>query len=137
MPPQSLSCLRCKSVALIEVGSGSSQAAFFECPSCQRQYALEPGKSLTFRWLHPITLALYPVQFDEFPVSRSGWVANLLIQQRSTDELALAVREFRLELEDPTQRIRDTLDCRAAEGDLRQFLLSVTEAIEDYLRRKP
>jgi len=133
-----LRCLRCKTVLLSEAGPPNPRIAFFECPSCQRRYALRPGKALTFRWLHPISLALYPVQFDESPSGRAAEVAALLIRDRPVAELRLSLREIRLELEEPTQQVRDILDCRASEGELREFLRLVAEGVEASLAgRRP
>jgi hypothetical protein len=133
-----LRCLRCKTVPLTEAGPSDPQIAFFECPSCGRHYALKPGKQLTFRWLHPISLALYPVQFDESPAERAAEVAASLAQDRSEELLALFAREMRLELEEPTQQVRDMLDCRASEEEVRNFLRSVAEEIEALLAyRRP
>lgn len=124
-----IQCLRCKTVPLTVLEASDSQIAFFECPDCRRHYALQPGKQLTFRWLHPISLALYAVQFDESPAGREEEVARSLIRGRPAEHLELIVREIRLELHEPTQQVRDILDCRASESELRTFLRSVADNI--------
>ena len=78
-----LRCLRCKTVPLTEAGPSDPRIAFFECPSCRRQYALRPGKQLTFRWLHPISLALYagPVRRVACPAGLRRWPPLLVRDQ--------------------------------------------------------
>ena len=126
-------CLRCKTVPLTEAGPSDPRVAFFACPSCGRHYALQTGKQLTFRWLHPISLALYPVQFDESPSGRAAEVATLLVREQPAEQLELFARETRLELEEPTQQVRDILECRASEGELRAFLGSVAAQVEEFM----
>jgi hypothetical protein len=123
-------CLRCQTVKLNEVGPVTPEMTFFECPSCGRHYALKPGKRLTFRWMHPISLVLYVTQFDETPVGRAKEVAASFIKDRPAEQLALIAREIRLELEEPTQQVRDILDCPAPEAELREFLRLVVEEFE-------
>jgi hypothetical protein len=126
-------CLLCKAVPLSEVGPFDPRVAFFECPRCRRQYALRPGQPLTFRWLHPVSLALYPVQFDESPSGRAAEVAAALVRGRPAEQSELFAREIRLELDEPTLPIGAFLECRASEGELRAFLGSVAREIEALL----
>jgi hypothetical protein len=42
-------------------------------------------------------------------------------------------REIRLELDEPTQPVRDILGCRASEGELREFLRAVAGHVEAFL----
>jgi hypothetical protein len=128
-----LRCLRCKTVPLTEAAQSDLRLAFFECPSCRRQYALQPGKQLTFRWVHPISLALYGVQFDESPCGCEAEVVASLVRDSSAEQLEFFTREIRLELEEPTQQVRDIVDCRASEGDLRAFLGAVVGEVEAFL----
>jgi hypothetical protein len=126
-------CLRCKKAPLTEVGTFDPRIKFFECPICRRHYALKPGRQLTFRWLHPISLALYGVQSDESPSARAHEAVDAFTKDRSAEQLQLFVREIMLELEEPTQQVRDILDCRASEGELREFLRSFAEGVEAFL----
>lgn len=128
-----LRCLRCKTVPLAETGPADPRVAFFECPTCGRQYARQPGGALTFRWLHPISIVLYPVLFDEAPVGRAAEVAAAIVRNQPTDQLAALAREIRLELAEPTQPVRDILDSRSSEDDLREFLRLVAEQVEAFL----
>ena len=128
-----LRCLRCKTVPVAEARPPGPRIAFFECPRCRRQYALRPGKRLTFRWPHPISLPLYAVQFDESPAGRAAEAAASLVRHRPAEELASFAREIRLELDEPTQPVRDILDCRASEAELRAFLGAVAGEVEAIL----
>jgi hypothetical protein len=126
-------CLRCKTVTLAEVERLEGQITFFECPVCRRHYAQAPGKPLTFRWLNPISIVLYNVIFDHTPTKCAADIAAKFIQQRTPHQLGLIVKEIRLELEDPTQQVRDILDCEAPERELREFLRLFLLPVEQYL----
>lgn len=124
-----LHCLRCKTTALQE-DDHYPEIRFFLCPRCGRRYALEPGRQLTFRWLHPVTLALQAVIFDAEPVPRAPEIAQKFAAQKSRAQLDEIVKEIRLELDDPTQQVRDSLDCRASEEKLRLYLASFCECLD-------
>jgi len=117
-----LSCLRCAGGPLNPVGDAHTEVAFFECARCGRQYALGAGKDLTFRWGHPISRALYPVMFSTSPQAEAGRAVDATLRARTPNERAAIIAEIRLELDHPTQRVTDILDCRAGEDDLREFL---------------
>jgi hypothetical protein len=129
-------CLRCKTIALTELGPADLEIRVFECPSCQRHYALRPGKQLTFRWLHPISLPLYAVIFYPAPVSRAVSVATMFVRQMPPDQLQQMIDEIRLELADPTQQIQDILDCRASEQELRDYLRVFADNLERLLSER-
>jgi hypothetical protein len=63
-------------------------------------------------------------------------VAAALVRDRPAAQLQLSAREIRLELEAPTQQVRDILDCRASEGELRAFLGAVAGEVEAFLARQ-
>ncbi len=129
-------CVRCK-LPLTESGPSYPGIAFFDCLACGRQYALKPGKGLTFRWLHPISLALYGIQCDEFPSRRVEEIIASFISWYPIEQLRSWAREIALELEEPSQRVRDILDCRAPEGELRDFLRRFVAGIETMESRRP
>jgi hypothetical protein len=118
---------------LVEVEPLSGDVAFFKCPKCQRDFTLKPGKALTFRWPHPISLPIYAIQFDDSLSGRATDVVTQLIHQQSRSWLELFVQEIRLELAEPTQLVGDIIDCRLTESDLRDFLRQVMEQIERHL----
>jgi len=115
-------CLRCDHVVLIGVESAAGGVQFFMCPRCARNYALLPGKSLTYRWGHPISLALYPMIFNRAPADVSPARIDALLAKTDFRDLAAALVEIRLELASPTQEVKDILDCVAPEAELRKYL---------------
>jgi hypothetical protein len=121
-------CLRCKSVSLNDLPSPEG-IQFFECPKCHRQFAMQPGRAMTFRWLHPISLALYPVIFDTDPAARAATVAEELSKSQTSEWLSSLINEIDLELADPTQDLSVMLDCRASDARLRDFLRGVAERL--------
>lgn len=126
----SLLCLRCKTTALIPLAS-PDEISFYECPQCRRQFARKPGHALHFRWMQPISVALYPVIFEQNPEQGCEQVADTLAEQKSTEWIRLLIQEIRLELADPTQQVRDILDCRATEEDLRAYLRCLAEQLSE------
>ena len=121
-------CLRCKSVSLNELPSPEG-IQFFECPECHRQFAMQPGRSMTFRWLHPISVALYSVIFDTDPAPRATAVAEELSKSQTSEWLSSLVSEIDLELADPTQDLSVMVDCRASDAKLRDFLGGVAKRL--------
>ena len=115
-------CLRCPGVELRCLPESTKDIMFFECPSCQRQYAQRLGSSLTYRWGHPVTLPLYMVLFVEEPWSSAQATAEDFLKDRSRDQLAHMIEEIELELQHPTQNVRGILDNHASEEKCRKFL---------------
>lgn len=122
-------CLRCKTTELI-VSASPSGISFFECPNCHRNFARKSGGALCFRWLHPISLVLYPVIFEANPARDCERVAEMFAKQESSERIKLIVQEIKLELDDPTQQVRDILECHASEDDLRKYLRCVADRLD-------
>jgi transposase-like protein len=122
-------CLRCKTSELTALPSPSS-VSFFECPKCRRSFARKSGGELCFRWLHPISLVLYPVIFEANPIQDCERVVEMFAKQESSERIKLIVQEIKLELDDPTQQVSDILECVASEGDLRKYLRCVADRLE-------
>jgi hypothetical protein len=122
-------CLRCKTSELTAVASPSG-ISFFECPKCHRNFARKPGGALCFRWPHPIGLILYSVIFADDPGQDCERVADLFAKQQSSERIKLIVQEIKLELDDPTQQVRDILECNASEDDLRKYLRCVADRLD-------
>ena len=122
-------CPRCKTVLLAETDRAEN-IRFFLCSNCSRRYALTAGKALTLRWREAVTLPLHEVYGSDAPVEQAARKAQKFVSHRSPEDLDWIVREIRLELDDPTQQVRDTLDCKASEVDLRQYLFSFCEHVE-------
>ena len=122
-------CLRCKTIKLEPLSSPDS-ISFFECPNCHRHFARKPGGSLTFRWLHPISLFLYPVIFEPDPVRYwNELTVSGLTEQESPERTKALIEEITLELDDPTQQVRDILGCCASEAELRKYLRCVVDSL--------
>ena len=115
-------CLRCPGVELVPGRGSSPEIDFFDCPACHRNYARKPGQSLTYRWLHPVSLPLYSVLFDSNPLSRASHIADLFIQQQSRPRLRQMIAEIEEELTRPTQQVREILDNPQTEGQCREYL---------------
>ena len=125
-------CLRCSGVELTRLPESSEEITFFECPSCHRHYARSPGHSLTYRWLHPVSLALYCILFNREPLSATPFVAKELMRGRSRDASLKMIEEIELELQRPTQNVREILDNPQSEEECREFL----QAVVTYIRAK-
>jgi hypothetical protein len=117
-------CLRCLHSALKPTDSPPGLQCWV-CPTCARAYTKKPGTPLTFRWGHPISLALYPVIFDPDPAPRAADVARRLAGQWTAEEAAQVVAEITLELEAPTQPVRSIVDNVASEEACRAYLRSL------------
>ena len=122
-------CLRCGAAPLRRLPESTPEMDFLECPSCLRHYASRDGGALTFRWGHPVSLALYGVIFEPQPIDFAPHVAEHLARKRSPQQLAAFAREISLELETPTQVVRDILQSRASEAACRAFLRALVERL--------
>ena len=120
-------CLRCQTVELTILPESNDQIAFYECPSCRRHFARRPCRALCDGWLSPISLVLYGIQFELNP--RAGYlrVAQTFLRERSREEIAGMIEEIERELKEPTQNVRDILDLRHGEKELRSFLRLVVD----------
>jgi len=123
-------CLRCSDVELTRLPESSEEITFFECPSCHRHYAQSPGQSLTYRWSHPVSLALYCILFNREPLSAAPFVAKELMRGRSRDASLKMIEEIELELQRPTQNVSEILDNPQSEEECREFL----QAVVTYIR---
>ena len=126
-------CLRCDGVELVPSGPFGHEIQFFDCPACHRRYARKPGGSLTFRWLHPISLVLYGKLFDSSghsPIEKSS------VPSEPPEMLLRMVEEIELELTHPTQQVRDILDNPQTEEQCRQYLREYVTMARVWLREK-
>ena len=118
-------CLRCSNVALAPLPVVSHEINFYECPSCYRHYAQKPGGSLTFRWLHPTSLVLYKFDNGLNPADYAPHVAREISKSRYAQDIEAFRREIELELEQPSQPVREILDTQTSEEACRGLLVSV------------
>ena len=120
-------CLRCETTQLTVLPESNDQITFYVCPSCHRHFAQKPGRGLCDRWLSPISLVLYGIQFEPKPQAHYQGVAQSLLHHKSREKIAWMVEEIEHELRKPTQQVRDILDLSHSEEDLRQFLRLVVD----------
>ena len=109
-------CLRCADVELVPSDPSGGIIEFFGCPACQRQYARQPGRGLTFRWLHPISILLYDKLYP------TGRIGSRRSSKRPTEKTLAWVKEIELELAQPTQQVREILNNPQTEEQCRQYL---------------
>jgi len=124
-----MSCLRCATTTLRVLPESSHEMAFYECPSCLRHFARKEGGSLTYRWLHPVSVALYGVLFEREPLEHAQQIAEMLVRNRPPEKIASLVEEIELELEHPTQQVRDIIENVASEAKCRAFLAAVVHRL--------
>ena len=119
-------CLRCENIQLVPEAGSPDSVTFYDCPSCHRAYAFGEGRSLTFRWLHPISVMLYDYTFHSAPgEGHVGSAAVYILDQFDGAKRAAFVREIQDELDQPTQLISDMLDADKTEEECRKFLVAV------------
>ncbi|MDT5357053.1 MAG: hypothetical protein QOJ56_5585 [Mycobacterium sp.] len=130
-------CLRCDKVKLVLLPESDRNIYFYHCPQCRRQFARRPGQALTERWLGPLSLVLYGVIFSRQPQDEADRTVAMLRDQKNAEMLAAMEKEIRLELTSPTQNVRDILDLKASERDLREFLELVADKLREELQEFP
>lgn len=121
------SCLRCDFATLTVLPESNDQITFYQCPSCQRYYAQRAGRTLCDRWLSPLGIVLYGIQFEPNPQAGAERVARSLLHQQKPEEITRMILEIEAELQEPRQQVRDILDLPQAEEELRAFLRRVVE----------
>ena len=126
-------CLRCNGVELVPSGPFGHEIEFFDCPACHRQYARKRGGSLTFRWLHPISLVLYGILSDCEGIQRLETSGG---PSKPREVLLRMVEEIELELAQPTQQVRDILDNPQTEEQCRQYLREYVTRVRGWLRER-
>ena len=70
---------------------------------------------------------LYGIQFEPRPQAAYRRVARSFLRERTREEIAVMAGEIERELTKPTQRVRDILDLRHEEEELRRFLRLVVD----------
>jgi hypothetical protein len=121
-------CLRCAGIELVHVEPFDPDIKFFGCPACHRQYALEPGKAITFRWLHPISVVLYPILFGIGSSEALPWWSEPSYWSEPSTSPEVRWRMIReIELAQPTQQVRDILGNPQTEQECREYLQRYVE----------
>ena len=127
-------CLRCDGQTLVSVESPKGQGiTFFECPECKRHYALAKGRTLTDRWLSPITLPLYGTIFSSNPPEDAERVALSFLDQESPERLRTILAEIDDELSSPKQCLQHIFNQSQSEQSLRLFLRRFSDCVAAHL----
>ncbi len=119
--------MRCETAELTTLPESDERIAFYECPSCRRHFTRRPGRALCDRWLSPLSLVLYGIQFEPRPQAVYRRIAQSFLRERSREEIVVMMKEIELELRKPTQQVRDIIDLRHEEKELRRFLRLVVD----------
>jgi Zn-finger nucleic acid-binding protein len=133
-----MNCPRCETVELET--TSSDVVKFFACPQCGRHFRATSDGKLVEKWLGPLSLVLYPVIFEKQPQKEAGRIADELyaasdpgrrsmFRPFARDKLKQMLSEIQMELEHPTQKIRDILDAQGEEADLREYIALVAERL--------
>ena len=131
-----MNCPRCDNIRLEQLPG--DEARFVSCPDCGRVFRVTSDGELVEKWLGPRSLVLYPVLSEDHPQKEASRIADELFassepgkrsvfRRFSREQLRQVISEIRLELERPTQNVRDILHLRAKETDLREYLALVAD----------
>ena len=114
-------CFRCNGDLVIT--DEYDTITFYKCDECKRAYAKSVGKSLTDKWLNPISIALYRIIFETEIVS-DEFIAQSVISLAHLDveQIKLMVEEIEEELNYPKQKLVDVLDLKGTEKIARDYL---------------
>jgi len=96
------------------------------------RYAKRPGAAITYRWLHPISIALYGFFFRSGGLeAHQAMAVRAITKGRDHAEILAVLREIEDELDSPTQEVRLILEGhQRSEEDCRAFLSSVVRQIK-------
>ncbi len=133
-----VNCPRCDGVEILL--PSTDEVSFVTCQQCNRHFRVTLNGELVDRWLSPLSLILYPVIFDTHPQKEAERIANELYASSQSggrsifrsftrEELQQLLSDVRLELEKPTQKVREILDLHGEEADLRQYLAAVAQRL--------
>ena len=117
-------CFRCNTSLIIT--DQSKAITFDKCDKCKRAYAKSVGKSLTDRWLSPISIAMYYIIFatQKVPDKMIKETANEFLERFGTKKINILLEDIDEEINNPKQKLVDMLDLKGTE-----------EIARDYLRR--
>jgi hypothetical protein len=123
-------CLRCKNITLKILPDSTDQITFYSCPKCQRHYTKKLGQSLHDRWLSPLSIALYPIIFNPNPQSQAKDIADLLNRDLSLEKIKILLNEINNELIHPKQKLKEILDLKGSEQDIREYLTLLSKELK-------
>lgn len=121
-----LKCLRCPDSTLEPLLLSD---IFYRCHKCDREYCL--SGSLTFRWGHPLTVALYIAMFDATPDENVEDHAKHLLYLKDSAWLKNLVDEAELELKLNSQMLQHMHGhSSATEAQLRLYLSRLVDRLK-------
>jgi len=88
------------------------------------------GGALTYRWGHPISLALYGVMFSTRPLDSVQAVFDMLARRKPAQVAAL-IAEIEQELEHPTQQVSEIIGAVASDSECREFLALLARKLKE------
>ena len=114
-------CFRCS--GNLAVTEEHEDITFYECKDCKRRYAKSLGKSLTDRWMNPISIALYAIIFDTEKVSHER-IENMMksYDNKTLEQKKQLIEEIEEEIRNPKQKLVDMLDLKGTEEIARDYL---------------
>lgn len=118
--------------------------SFYVCRGCARRFRLTSAGGFVERWGGPLSLVLYPVIFSKNPQEQARQIGESLcgstregersiFRRFSLEHLKLIQLEIANELQNPTQGVKQILDCRASEADLRKYLTAVAVILAEHI----
>ncbi len=69
--------------------------------------------------------------FESEPITRAASQADYLFRSQDRNIIHSIIEDIEAELTSPTQNVRDIVDCKASESDLREFLLELSKHLKE------
>lgn len=147
-PPER--CLRCPSTELL-LEQQHESVAFYCCPRCSWPYAKAAGKTLTDRWMTPLSILLYPAMRMRIPrdgeapgppdmlssdPQSAARYAAAGIRSYTEDEIRIFIDAIHDELSRPKQQLLHMHDFHfnTTEEHLREYLRALGSLLEEKLK---
>ncbi len=118
-------CFRCNNDLVIT--DEHNTITFYKCDICKRGYAKSAGKSLTDRWLSPISIVIYDIIYVKQKVSDKIVEGNAMrfLKRLDKEKMEALIEDIDDEINNPKQKLVDMLDLKG----------TTEEIARDYLRR--
>ena len=129
---QKEACFRCNGELIIT--NKSEDITFYQCNNCKRSFSQSEGKSITDRWMSPISLALYPIIFKTKIVSDECIDRSIIaFSHFDKNQKKLMIEEIEEELANPKQKLVDILDLKGTEVIARDYLSRLAASLKSQL----
>ncbi|WP_019668337.1 hypothetical protein [Eudoraea adriatica] len=122
-------CFRCnKPLYLTEK---LEDISFYNCASCKRNYAKEPGKDLTDRWMSPLSIVLYDIIYNKERISdETIEIVADRINTYETKQIEAIIDDINEELVNPKQKLIAILDLHGTEENARDYLKRLVKRLK-------